>query len=377
MITPSNNIDVIRSDPNSTEHEHEFTIKVSAKAFAILSSGIYSDKIGSIIRELSTNAYDAHKEAGNLQTPFIIHAPSYFDPTFKLRDYGTGINPDKILEIYTTYFESSKNESNEYVGCMGLGSKTPLCYTDSFTVINYYNGVKYYYIIFLNERGFPSIRRINDIKTDEPNGLEISFGVSVDDCSKFVMKIEESFGWYDIQPTIINNDYINFKRPEYILKNEKWGIRIQKPYEDCIKYAVMGNIGYPINMHSIEDLLTSDAKSLLSSLSIDIFFNIGDFEVTTSRESISYTIETTQKISERLQNIANEIKDRVEKKLSGCNNLWDAITIYDLFFANLNNGDASSYRNNIPIKWKDNIISKPYMHVSDILSFAKKAPPLK
>ena len=44
--------------------ENQFSIEASAKAFMILSDGLYSNKILAVIRELSTNAYDSHVDAG-------------------------------------------------------------------------------------------------------------------------------------------------------------------------------------------------------------------------------------------------------------------------------------------------------------------------
>jgi hypothetical protein len=66
--------------------ESQFTIKASRKAFKILSDSLYSDKIKAIIRELSCNAYDAHVDAKNLDTPFDIHLPSVLEPIFYIRD---------------------------------------------------------------------------------------------------------------------------------------------------------------------------------------------------------------------------------------------------------------------------------------------------
>ena len=43
----------------------EFRIRNSAKAFSILSSGLYANKIRAIVRELSCNAVDSHTVAGN------------------------------------------------------------------------------------------------------------------------------------------------------------------------------------------------------------------------------------------------------------------------------------------------------------------------
>ena len=47
-----------------------FTIKTSSKAFKILSDNLYADKVSAVIREYSTNAYDAHVEADCADKPF-------------------------------------------------------------------------------------------------------------------------------------------------------------------------------------------------------------------------------------------------------------------------------------------------------------------
>ena len=65
-----------------------FSIEASQQAFAVLSSTIYEDKIKAPIRELSTNAYDAHVEAGCPDKPFEVHLPNAIDPEFRVRDYG-------------------------------------------------------------------------------------------------------------------------------------------------------------------------------------------------------------------------------------------------------------------------------------------------
>lgn len=42
-----------------------FNIAQTSKMFKILSDSLYSDKIMAVIREISTNAQDAHIESGN------------------------------------------------------------------------------------------------------------------------------------------------------------------------------------------------------------------------------------------------------------------------------------------------------------------------
>ena len=92
--------------------ESVFKIKASAKAFRILSDGLYSDKITAIIRELSCNAYDAQLTAKNMDTPFHIKLPNRPEPNFSIRDYGTGLSDEDIRNIFTTSTNSLYN-----IGC--------------------------------------------------------------------------------------------------------------------------------------------------------------------------------------------------------------------------------------------------------------------
>ena len=149
----------------------EFRIRNSAKAFSILSSGLYANKVKAIIRELSCNAVDSHIAAGKQTTPFDVHLPNQLEPWFAIRDYGTGLTHDQVSNIYTTYFESTKTNSNEFIGALGLGSKSPFSYTDNFTVTAIKDGVKGIYSAFINDSCVPSIAKMMAETTDEPAGV--------------------------------------------------------------------------------------------------------------------------------------------------------------------------------------------------------------
>ena len=112
---------------NNVEQSHQFKtssyrIEATAKAFSILSDGLYSNKIKAVIRELSTNAYDSHVSAGCPEKPFDVNLPTRLEPHFSIRDYGTGLSYDDCFNLYTTYFRSDKTDTNDAVGCLGLGS---------------------------------------------------------------------------------------------------------------------------------------------------------------------------------------------------------------------------------------------------------------
>ena len=65
IITHSEDVERIGETEETT-----FKINANARAFKILSSNLYKDKIGSIVREISTNAYDAHILMGTPERPF-------------------------------------------------------------------------------------------------------------------------------------------------------------------------------------------------------------------------------------------------------------------------------------------------------------------
>jgi len=120
-----------------------FTIQANAKMFRILSSGLYSNKEKAIIREVSCNAYDANIDAGNGDIPIEVHLPNVLEPYFSIKDSGTGLTPEQMTDIYTQYGNSTKTDDNRMIGALGLGSKSPFSYIDSFTVISVTRKPKY------------------------------------------------------------------------------------------------------------------------------------------------------------------------------------------------------------------------------------------
>ena len=116
--------------------------------------------------------------------PFEVSLPCNGDPNFTIRDYGTGLSQQDMEELYTTYGASNKNDSNDFTGCLGLGSKSPFAYTKSFTTASYFNGKCYTYVAAMDEAGVPSLSLFGITDTDEPNGIEISFAVSQSDLGR-------------------------------------------------------------------------------------------------------------------------------------------------------------------------------------------------
>ena len=102
---------------------------------------LYSDITTAIIREYSTNAYDAHVMAGN-PNPIRVTLPSTLNTFFVVEDDGVGMSMDLLRKVYTQFGVSDKRDSNKTNGMLGYGSKSGIAYTNQFSVTSVRDGVK-------------------------------------------------------------------------------------------------------------------------------------------------------------------------------------------------------------------------------------------
>ena len=346
--------------------ESGFTIAQTSKMFKILSDSLYSDKVMAVIRELSTNAYDSHIAAGN-KNPFKVTLPNAGNPNFVVRDYGTGLSQEDMENLYTTYGASNKNTSNDFVGCLGLGSKSPFAYTKSFTTSSYFNGKKYTYIAAIDDSGVPTLNLFNSCDTDEPNGLEIGFAVKQYDFSEFSTKAIRIFHYFKMKPIIEGGVLPNLRDHKYsnrniVLSGNGWRVcRLNNDSDyfpniynhiDSGVIALMGNIAYPVKTSQIvgeEKQTTNDAiqrwnrafqkadidswKSFVNeiinqNLYLELDFDIGQLEMDVSREGLQYTKDVIKTLREKTQEIYLEMKEEFTGKISAAKTKIEAITLY-------------------------------------------------
>lgn len=345
---------------------NQFSIAQTSKMFKILSDSLYSDKIMAVIRELSTNAYDAHIAAGN-KNPFKVILPTQANPNFVVRDYGTGLSQKDMEELYTTYGASNKNDSNDFVGCLGLGSKSPFAYTKSFSTISYYNGKKLSYIAAMDEAGVPSLNLVSITNTNEPNGLEISFAIKNYDFQEFTSKSKRIFHYFKMKPIIEGgtcstiNDH-SYSHTNVVIEGSGW--KIGRVSHDYTRYpsnhnspgsgviAIMGNIAYPVDSSKIVgedkpdqpdhiqkwnrafgkadvDNWKNLVREILNAgLYLEIQFGIGELEMDVSREGLQYTKQVIKALRDRTQDIYLQLKQDMTDKLANSTNLVDAYQTY-------------------------------------------------
>lgn len=154
----------------------------------LLTTNLYSKPLVSFFRETIANALDSNLESGDAKKPILVlfqHSSneignlSYISDTSKIdirisiRDYGTGLSPERFDLIYKNIGSSTKRESNDFIGMFGIGRFSCLSVSPNVEITSYYNGTKTLYFMYKNG-GAINIDKCMESSTQEPNGLEVS-----------------------------------------------------------------------------------------------------------------------------------------------------------------------------------------------------------
>jgi hypothetical protein len=299
---------------NITE-QSEFKIKVSPKAFQILSS-LYSDKPLAIVRELGCNAMDSHIASGQSKRPIHVHVPNTLEPWLTIQDFGTGISHENIYKIYTEYFNSTKTNTNEQTGMLGLGSKSPFCYTDAFTITSIHEGVKRIYNAYFSQSGVPTISLASQDSTTDHNGVAIQIPVKQSDMGAFYQAIFKAFRFFDVKPEITGGD-IQWDTDKPDFEGTFW--KSFTKLDRC--YAIMGGVTYPIDTYKV----ANEHYDIARKAGLVIKFNVGELDVTPSRESLMYHDWVLEAINNKLDLVKKDFVTIVENTITNSDNLLDAM----------------------------------------------------
>lgn len=365
LQTTTNTIERI----GNVSNEAQFRMKTSQKAFQILSD-LYSDKPLAIVRELGCNAMDSMVAAGKGDQPFHIHLPNSLEPWLAIEDFGTGISHDDIYDIYTVYFASTKTNSNSQIGCLGLGSKSPFCYTDNFSVTSTHKGIRRIYNAYFNEEGTPAIALMSTENVDTTNGVKIQIPVKNTDFNDFITATHKAFRFFDVKP-IITGGKVEWDVETPLFKSDDWAFyeRMADRYHGE-SFAIMGGVTYPINIYQIRDDEGEYQQMLRNGLVLK--FAMGELEFTPARDALSYTPATIKAIHDKLAKVKQELPLQVTDIIDKKDTLLEAIraTLFfrDKFYFLNTNRIGVNKGDEIKITWKGIDISEP-------MGFFKKLAP--
>lgn len=316
--------------------------KDSVHILSILRSKLYTNKIKAVLREYACNGWDA-----NPHIPIDIHLPTTLNPTLKIRDYGFGLTEEEVRELYTKYGASTKRDSNEKIGCLGLGCKSGFSYSDTFTIISYYgynvdrNTVtRDIYTAFIDETKVGKVALLSRTTDFESayTGIEICIPVKKDDISKFSYEAQELFKHWDVKPNFTSTK-IDFPNYKVLVKGSNWEIVSQiieattfyygSNNYDNKNYVVMGQIGYEINIGALNYSATSPEQDLLINIiGLHLRIPIGSVAIAANREGLEYNNLTKEGIRTAITNVIHELTISIQDQINKTTSLIEAKILY-------------------------------------------------
>lgn len=315
----------------------------------ILSSNLYQDPIGSIIREYTSNAIDANVDA-KIDDPVIVRLKMVGSNwIFEVQDYGPGLDDKDFRTIISKYGKSTKRDKADQLGYFGLGCKSGFAYTNQFHYTCIKDGIERKYLLYKGEQGF-TIDLLFEQKTDKRSGVTVTIPVKNYDYDNFYRSIKTQLAYFDNVYFDIAQDKLGYSYKGEDLNKMKifreklfqWS-NISGYYD---MHITLGRVCYPINWTT----LGMNRISIPVALKFDL--DSGLFPIP-NRENLIWNDKTKETVKKRITEVMDWFVERYNSFVKSMPNIveaWDFINT------------ATKY---VPIEDKNFDISS-YAHLSKI-----------
>lgn len=326
----------------SQETEIQRSSAFATKSFAIgnvriimdiLRSKMYPDPVKTICQEIGSNARDAHREAGH-NDPIVIKLPTYIDPVFYIQDFGNGITPDRMANVFIQYGNSTKREDDIQTGGFGLGAKSPFAYSDLFSIVTIteenFSRKKREYVAFIDETKIGSMSLVKEEDTDERTGTTIIIKPKPGDERNFREKVSKVFRYWSVKPIIKSDESFEFSPIAYTLtySNDAGELKAAIQNGDDAQYpmAIIDEIPY-----KLLDFPFTEETLMFKQKPVRLFFKTGELAVTANREGIDTQEWVIKAINDRFMEFKKHLETDIRKQIQGCTNAWEAWLITKQF----------------------------------------------
>lgn len=305
----------VRSSCDGDAAAFDISAKDTAHVMGILRDQLYSDKVAAVIREYSSNAWDAHREAEKPDLPIRVTLPTSTHLVFEVRDFGLGLSHEDVFGVFTQYGASTKRGSNVAVGMLGIGSKSGFAYSDSFVVKSWHGGRRRTYVAVLDESERGQIKLLDDVECSE-TGLAIQIAVRPGDVDEFRNKARRFFATFEPRPDV------NLDLPPAAATTLSRGTIL--PQSDGWT-ALMGCVPYRVDL---DQLVRSSGgpgiADFVRRIGGLLRFDIGALQVSASREELKYGERTKKALATGIEALCDEyVADAVKAILSGAFSEWE------------------------------------------------------
>jgi len=321
----------IVSTNNTDNQSMDFGIGDVSTIIDILRNRLYSNPIRTLTQEYLCNARDSHREAKRDNIPLKVTLPTKLDSVLKIRDYGVGLSPDRVRDVFVNYGSSTKRKDNVQTGGFGIGAKSAWAYTDSFVVVSYYENKMRTYVAHTGKSSNGTLELMSEEPTDEPNGVEVQIPVKESDIEFFINAVYRCTFFWDVKPDLqgiteieIPKDWNNLQST-IIEKSKNW-ILLRKT--DLAKklfdahnaeiFVLIDKIPYSINKFLRECPEVDKLRGSTSASTTINFIEVenGVLEVSATRESISDKDSSKAKVDKICSEVNSILADCVNNKFN-------------------------------------------------------------
>lgn len=276
-----------------TSQSVDFSIGDTSTIISILRSKLYSHPIRTLVQEYICNARDAMREAGTWGKDTLqITLPSIVDHTFSVRDYGPGISPDRMANVFVRYGASTKRTDNNQTGGFGIGAKSAWSYTDSFTIETFIDGIRRSYVAHLGASNSGSLDLLATEATTEKNGTKVTIAVKASDSKNFRNAVNRAIYFWD-EPVTVNG--VALKRQLDVKQYEEM-FCIEAYHDDIYRDLAINNTFLVIDGVIYEYYFQNYSAYVNTFLR----FNTGEIEVSANRESIVESDKNKKSIQDKV-----------------------------------------------------------------------------
>ena len=319
-------------------------------ALDAVSKNLYSNPIGSFVRELVSNGVDANRANNSAE---LVKVNIYKEGNtwyFQVKDEGKGMTPEHFTNVYMRWFNSDKRDNNEDIGGWGIGSKSPLSYKESYEITTVADGYEYEYIV-VRQSPAPTATLLVERPTNKKSGTTVRIEIDEKDLWKLHDECKKQLIYFN-NVYVINEAYY-YENDFQIIEADLFKVRTDSfPFGNEM-HIVLGQVAYPINWNFLG----------ISPIYIPVGlkFNIGELPVTLSREEINYSDDTVKEILlNKIETVYDDLYERYSNQHK-YTDLFEYMNFYYLADRTLKLTDTAS----IHFKIRDNGVLRPSLTVEN------------
>lgn len=274
----------------------------TALLMKFLSKNIYSDGVGSCIREYVSNAIDSTVNAGTNKNVIVkLESIDWNSHRFIVQDFGLGLDQDDVDNVISKYLKSTKRMDNKALGSFGLGMKSGLSVSSSFVFEGIKNGVKRVWMMY-EDATENKIDKLSENPSTEPNGVKIIVDYNRSKYGEFEKKVKQQLVYFkNVDITIYGQPY-----PTNVLFEN-----------DMLVYSERSNMEMNISFSGVFYPIDWD-KLGIEEVRLPFGVKIGLDEgvlPTINRETLMYSVETKELIVSKINQIKKFVLDEYNNSI--------------------------------------------------------------